>query len=160
QVAALGGGVGLDVDGKFDDVQRDVRLGQDVGGHGQDLGMGRGGSAHPDGGAGQRGVVDAVVKAVAGKGGALAGGGRSAGALAGSGGRGAGAAGGQAESQRGGQQGSSQFFHGWFLLFWGVVWGRGPQRARAGVTGSRAGTFARRAVCRPGRFAWGSLLMM
>ena len=109
-VAAFGGGVGLDVVGELHNVQRDVRLGQDLLGHLQDLGVRRRGCPHPDGGAGQRGVVDVGVKAVAGKGGAFAGSRLRAG-----GGRSGRAAADQAQGEGDGQQAADEFlFHGVF----------------------------------------------
>ena len=65
--AAVNNQVGLDVVVELLDHEGDVLSSQDVLGDGQDLSMGRGGSSHGDGGAGQSGVIDGSVVAITGK---------------------------------------------------------------------------------------------
>ena len=64
--AAVNNQVGLDVVVEFLHFEGDVLGSQDVLGNGQDLGMGGGRSSHGDGGAGQSGVIDSGVIAIAG----------------------------------------------------------------------------------------------
>ena len=110
-LAVLGHKVGLDVIAELNDLKVDALLRQNLLGHIQDLGVGRGGGGDLQGRAGQ----------VAGGLGSLR---RSCGALGGGslrrsglGGGSGGAAGGQAQGQGSGERCRNQFFHGSNLLF-------------------------------------------
>lgn len=104
-LAALGDKVGLHIVAELNDLQVDALLGQNLLGHIQDLGMGRGGGGDLQGRAGQ----------LAGLSGGLGGRFRSAGSSAfsggGLGGRGGGAAGGEAQGQSSGKRCRNEFFH-------------------------------------------------
>ena len=104
-LAALGDKVGLHIVAELNDLQVDALLGQNLLGHIQDLGMGRGGGGDLQGRAGQ----------LAGLSSGLGGRFRSAGSSAFSGGSlgggGGGAAGGEAQGQSSGKRCRNEFFH-------------------------------------------------
>ena len=115
-LTALGDEVGLDVVAELNNLEVDALLGQDLLGHVQDLGVGRGGGGDLQGRTGQ----------LTGLGGGLGSRGRSSRALGGSGlgggsdgiGRSGGAAGGQRQGQRSGERCRNQFFHGKFSFIY------------------------------------------
>ena len=100
-LAALGDKVGLHIVAELNDLQVDALLGQNLLGHIQDLGMGRGGGGDLQGRAGQ----------LAGFGGGLRSTGSSAFSGGSLGGGGGGAAGGEAQGQSSGKRCRNEFFH-------------------------------------------------
>ena len=115
-LAALGDEVGLDVIAELNNLEVDALLGQNLLGHVQNLGVGRGGGGDLQGRTGQ----------FAGLGGGLGSRGRSSRALGGGSdgiGRSGGAAGGQRQGQRSGERCRNQFFHGKFsFIYRQVCW--------------------------------------
>ena len=115
-LAVLGDEVGLDVVAELNNLEVDALLGQNLLGHIQNLGVGRGGGGDLQGRTGQ----------LTGLGGGLGSRGRSSRALGGCGdgiSRSGGAAGGQRQGQRSGERCRNQFFHGKFsFIYRQVCW--------------------------------------
>ena len=120
-LAALGDEVGLDVVAELNNLEVDALLGQNLLGHVQNLGMGRGGGSDLQGRTGQFAGLGGGLGSLGGSCGALGGG-----SLRGCGdgiSRSGGAAGGQRQGQRSGERCRNQFFHGKFsFIYRQVCW--------------------------------------
>ena len=115
-LAALGDEVGLDVVAELNNLEVDALLGQNLLGHVQDLGMGRGGGSDLQGRTGQFAGLGGGLGSLGGSCGALGGG-----SLRGCGdgiSRSGGAASGQRQGQRSGERCRNQFFHGKFSFIY------------------------------------------